>query len=124
MSLLQSKKDIEQLFYDNWTETDIHWSGMNFDIENRDEWIRLQYKPHRIDNNGLSYDGKYSGVIQMAIFAKTEFRSLALADIAISIFRGKKIGINYTMTTLIKGSGQTEDLMYHYVDIEINTSTL
>ena len=124
MSLLQSKKDIEQLFYDEWTETDIHWSGMKFDIENRDEWIRLQYKPYGIDNSGLSYDGKYSGVIQMAVFAKTEFRSLELADIAIALFRGNKIGTNYTMNTLIKGSGQTQDLMYNYVDIEISVSTL
>jgi len=124
MSLLQSKKDIEQLFYDKWTETDIHWSGMKFDIENRDEWIRLQYKPYGIDNSGLSYDGKYSGVIQMAVFAKTEFRSLELADIAIALFRGNKIGTNYTMNTLIKGSGQTQDLMYNYVDIEISISTL
>jgi hypothetical protein len=124
MSLLQSKKDIEQLFYDEWTETDIHWSGMKFDIENRDEWIRLQYKPYGIDNSGLSYDGKYSGVIQMAVFAKTEFRSLELADIAIALFRGNKIGTNYTMNTLIKGSGQTQDLMYNYVDIEISISTL
>jgi hypothetical protein len=124
MSLLQSKKDIEQLFYDEWTETDIHWSGMKFDIENRDEWIRLQYKPYGIDNSGLSYDGKYSGIIQMAIFAKTEFRSLELADIAIALFRGNKIGTNYTMNTLIKGSGKTQDLMYNYVDIEISISTL
>ena len=124
MSLLQSKKDIEQLFYDEWTETDIHWSGMKFDIENKDEWIRLQYKPYGIDNSGLSYDGKYSGVIQMAVFAKTEFRSLELADIAIALFRGNKIGTNYTMNTLIKGSGQTQDLMYNYVDIEISISTL
>jgi hypothetical protein len=123
--ILQNKKDIEQYFFDNWTYTDVHWSGTTFDIEGKEEWVRLEYRPLTVTAQGIcNTDSSYRGQIKMAILAKNEFRCFELMDLAIDMFTGTQIGSNYTADVNIIGTGLTSDRAYYYSDMLIEISTL
>lgn len=125
MSVLQNKKDVEQLVYDVWTHTDVHWSGHEFDITARSEWVRCQYEPEEITYRGIySTELKYSGIIKFAMFAETEFRAYELLDLSISIFSNNKIGNMFDSRINIIDTGKTDDGKFYYVDSEIILSTL
>ena len=40
-----TKEYIETLFVDNWTETPIHFEGMDFKSDGIDRWVNLLYQP-------------------------------------------------------------------------------
>ena len=124
MGILQNKKDIEQYFYNNWTFTDVHWSGQEFDIQGRDEWVRLLYVPKSITATGLSDDvNTFNGIVKMAIFAKTEFRCFELLDRASTLFDSVKVGNSFTTNALILGTGMTSDGLFQFADIEVEITT-
>ena len=124
MSLLQNKKDIEQFMFNNWTSTEIHWSGQEFNITGKDEWIRLEYKPDNLRTNSIDSGVKIlSGKIKMVIFARSEFRVFALTDIALGLFDNKKIGLNFSKNAKILSNGKTVDNNYNYSDLEIKVTT-
>lgn len=124
MSILQHKKDIEQLVFDSWSDTDIHWSGQPFDISARDEWLRVQYEPLEVTHNGLSDTVyTYRGKIKMAVFATDEFRVYELMDTALTLFGNKQVGSNFDTNVNVIGIGKTEDGKYHYADMVVNITT-
>jgi hypothetical protein len=123
MSILQNKKDIEQIIFDNWTLTPIHWSGVPFDITDKTEWIRCQYEPSSISNRSIDGDKKYDGIIKLAIFSKTEFRTYELMDTAYEMFNNKKIGENFETGVDILSTGLTVDKKFYYSDMTIDITS-
>ena len=54
MTLKETKFYFENLFSTLWTDTPIHYAGVNFDGAQQSKWINPVYKPMRSRNNGFS----------------------------------------------------------------------
>ena len=120
MSLLQVKKDFEQYFMDNYNETQVHWAGMNWDINKYDEWVYFEYVGQSVDDLGLDNTiYNHSGYLDITIVAKTRFRVMDIADIIIGTFKGKKIADSFTSGVRIVSTGTIKDIDKSYTDINI-----
>jgi hypothetical protein len=92
MSVKQSKVEVSKLFFNNWTETEIHWYGLEFDITGLDEWIRVSYQP--TSQKAICIDGEMNnntGVIDVDIFARKELRTFEIYDMISSIVSNNDI---------------------------------
>jgi hypothetical protein len=92
MSVKQSKVEVSKLFFNNWTETKIHWYGLEFDITGLDEWIRVSYQP--TSQKATCIDGEMNnntGVIDVDIFARKELRTFEIYDMISSIVSNNDI---------------------------------
>lgn len=122
MSIIDFKVGVSQFFHTNWTETTIHWYGLEFDIEGLDEWIYISIEPTSSKNSDISGIGyKENGVINIEIFARNELRTFELYDMISDMVRNNNIGNTYVYSIEIdkKGLLQTEYGDYKILDIGI-----
>ena len=120
MSLLQTKKDFEQYFLDNYNETAVHWAGMKFDTTTVDEWIYFEYAGRQVGDCG--YDNTQyvsSGFLNITIVALNRYRTHEIADIVLDVFKGAKVGDSTVHSVNISATGTIEDIDKSYIDLNI-----
>lgn len=123
MSLLQVKKDFEQYFFDNYLETEVHWSGEQFNIDENNEWVFFEYLGSAVEDNGFdSSEYMHKGQLYLCVVADTRFRVMEIADICLELFKGKKIGNGFVRQITVEGQGMIQDRNKSYVDIVMNIS--
>lgn len=122
MSILDTKRGVSAFFFQNWTETPIHWFGLEFDINGLDEWIFVSYthtSSKNADINGSDY--RENGVIDILIYARTENRTFEIYDMISNMLRNQRIG--NTSVDLIsidnKATMSTENGDYRVLDIGV-----
>ena len=125
MKLLEAKQVINSMFATQWTETAIQWYGLPFSNKNVDEWIMvsivgLNSATRTLDNNNTDL------VIDVAIYAKKENRTLELYDMLSDMFLGKRIEDVFCSTVRIdnKLDVQTEYGDYKLLDTSIYLNSL
>lgn len=125
MKLLEAKQVINSMFATEWTETAIQWYGLPFSNKNVNEWIMvsvvgLSSATRTFDNNNNDF------VIDVAIYAKRENRTLELYDMLSGMFLGKRIKDVFCSTIRIdnKLDVQTEYGDYKLLDTSIYLNSL
>ena len=125
MKLLEAKQVVNSMFATQWTQTAIQWYGLPFSNKGLDEWIMvsvvgLNSATRTFDNNNTDF------VIDVAIYAKKENRTLELYDILSEMFLGKRIKDVYCGTVRIdnKLDVQTEYGDYKLLDTSIYLNSL
>lgn len=125
MSLLQIKKDFEQYFWDNYTETKVHWAGESFDTSAFNEWVFFEYLSSSIHDNGYNNnDYVHNGQLYICVVATTRFRVMEIADIIIELFKGKQIGGAFVRQVSIEGQGMLEENNKSYIDLNMTVSMI
>ena len=120
MSLLQKKKDFEQYFLDNYSETSIHWSGTKWNINNNSEWVYFEYKGKSVKTNGLSNDEyTHTGTVLLTVVSETMFRCNEISDIVVSLFQGKEISNMFMQDLTIMSQGSFDETNHSYIDLEL-----
>lgn len=123
MNLLTLKKEFEQYFFDNYTETSVHWAGDSFDTNEYDEWVFFEYLGSSIDDCGLDNStAVHNGSIYICCIAETRIRAIELADICINLFKGKKIAECFIKQITIDGQGTLETKNKSYIDVVMQVS--
>jgi len=125
MKLLDSKKAIEQYIANNYNETEIHWAGMKFNTEGKNEWVHFQYVADIVSDCGFSND-KYSqqGSLQVSIVSKNPFRCNEIADVVLDMFKGVKIDKLFTGKVRILTTDYVEEIDKSIMEIEILLTTM
>ena len=125
MKLLEAKQVINSMFATKWTQTAIQWYGLPFSNKNIDEWIMvsvigLDSSTRTLDSNNTDF------VIDVAIYAKKENRTLELYDMLSEMFLGKRIKDVSCSTIRIdnKLDVQTEYGDYKLLDTSIYLNSL
>ena len=125
MKLLEAKQVVNSMFASEWTETVIQWYGLPFSNKNIDEWIMvsvigLNSATRTLDNNNTDL------VIDVAIYAKKENRTLELYDMLSEMFLGKRIKDVFCSTIRIdnKLDVQTQYGDYKLLDTSIYLNSL
>lgn len=81
MSIKETKIYFETLFASDWTDTDIHYAGQEFDGPTRDKWINPVYKPLRSRNSGVSDTTTIDmGQLYIVCWAEIDLEVMELAD--------------------------------------------
>jgi hypothetical protein len=94
MSILETKQSIATKFHNEWTETEIHWYGLEeFDYSVLDEWIHIGYIPSSKDSavldSSLDLETSYIGI---DIMARKENRTFEIYDLINALLLGVKFG--------------------------------
>ena len=125
MKLLEAKQVVNSMFATQWTKTPIQWYGLPFSNKNVDEWIMvsvigLDSSIRTLDSNNTDF------VIDVAIYAKKENRTLELYDMLSEMFLGKRIKDVHCSTVRIdnKLDVQTEYGDYKLLDTSIYLNSL
>lgn len=104
MSVLEVKQAVTSKFFSEWTETVIHWHGLEFDNSSIDEWIRVEYIPNETYNSSIdSRMDSNSGWIAIDVFARKENRTYELYDMIVQMLSLERIGGNSVKTIDIQG---------------------
>jgi hypothetical protein len=124
MTLLQIKIAMETYFNTNYTTTAIHYAGTNFDTSIHTEWIYFEYIGSTIADSGLD-NAVYShrGYIKLVAMAETAYRATEIADIALALFKGKKVSDMYPNEMLLTAQGYDKTLNKSYIELELNMTT-
>lgn len=88
----ETKEAIESMFIDSWTTTSVHYTGMNFNSENLDEWVNVVYEPRGANTLGLSSGSTSTstyGAIYVVCWAEDNFSAFGLSDTVVSF-----VGVN------------------------------
>ena len=124
MTLLQIKIAMETYFNTNYTTTAIHYAGTNFDTSLYPEWIYFEYIGSTIADSGLD-NAVYShrGYIKLVSMAETSYRATEIANIALALFKGKKVSDMYPNEMLLTAQGYDKTLNKSYIELELNMTT-
>lgn len=125
MKLLDSKIAIEQYIADSYNETEIHWSGMKFDTEGKDEWVYFQYVGELVSDCGFDdTEFSQSGSLQVSIVARTSFRCNELGDIVLDMFKATKIDNLFAGKVRIITHDYLKDIDKSVLELDVMFSTL
>jgi hypothetical protein len=122
MSIVELKQGISSFFHTSWTETPIHWYGLEFEIEGLSEWIRISIEPTSSANSDISGVGyKQNAIINIEIYCDKENRTFEIYDIISNMLLNKNIGNAYVYRIDIdrKGLLQTTLGDFRILDIGI-----
>jgi len=123
MGLRENKLYFEQIFFNGWTATPIHYAGQEFKIDGIDSWINPVYNPLTARLSGLSKFGNFSerGMVDVVCWAKTEADAMQLADDVIAFF-----GDNVDATKFKLGGYSVQDrgwtdsnMVYVYLSFDV-----
>jgi hypothetical protein len=109
MGFQAAKAEIETLFKNNWTYTEIAYEGVPFDDRLLDEWVRISIADAGGKQASCGIQNvmfRYVGNLFVQIFIKNDKgsgRAMELADLVTPIFRSKIVnGIHYGVPEAIK----------------------
>ena len=114
-----TKIAINTLFHNLWTDTDIHFNGLDFDIAGKEEWIYVSYEPVLSIPAGVSNMGYFdNGVIKVTIYARKENRTFELLDSLLYMLQNNKIAdmVGYNNKVGSKGVMSTTNGDYMYLN--------
>ena len=81
MNLRETKQYFEQLYADQWVETEVHYAGADFDGSKQASWVNLTYKPLRQTSNGISKSTNINmGQVYVVCWCDTDAEVMALSD--------------------------------------------
>ena len=80
MGLRDNKLYFEQKFFDNWTDTLIHYAWQEFTTAGIDEWINPIYQPRSMRPIGISATGEMRGALDIVCWAKNDAKAMELTD--------------------------------------------
>ena len=124
MSLLQSKKSIEQYFNDNYSETAIHWAGMNFDTKAYTEWVYFEYVAEYVADSGLdNAEYSQSGTIRCSVVSQSPFRCNEIADMIIELFKAKKIDALFAGKIKVLSQDYVADIDKTIMELDLYMTT-
>ena len=78
-SLRSTKLFFENIFFNDWAETPIHYAGQEFDSDGIPQWINLYYMPRSTGTPGFG-SNKSEGYLNVICWATNEADSMELAD--------------------------------------------
>lgn len=105
-----AKVAISGWFNTNWTDTVIHYYGLNFDVNGKEEWLMVAYEPVSMTQNGIDFDSyKQKGKIIISFYARKENRTFELMDILLGKIKGINVAgmIHNGILNPMKGDMQT-----------------
>ena len=81
MNLKETKYYFEDIFSRLWSETPVHYAGMDFDATKQPKWINPVYKPLRSTNNGISIETRVDlGQLYVVCWADYDVDAMELSD--------------------------------------------
>jgi|GEM_PF-5900877 hypothetical protein len=106
-----TKTELMTLLSQKWIATPIHYNGLNFDINGKEEWIYVSYEPISAIPSGIAFEGyKEDGIVKITVHSRKENRTFELFDGLLEMFRansisgiivtGNKIGSKGVMSTI------------------------
>lgn len=116
----QIKIDVNTLLNTYWVDTPIHFNGLDFDIDGKDEWIYTSYEPVSMEPCSVGFDGYYlNGVIKVTVYARKENRCFELVDLLAEVLRVNKLPSVVIHSTKVspKGIMNTTNGDYSYVNL-------
>ena len=116
------KIEVTSLFTYKWTATTVHYNGLDFNIDDKEEWIYVSYEPIAASPSGIGFDGyREDGVIKITVHSRKENRTFELLDLLLEMFRTNKIGtmIMYNNKVGSKGVMSTSNGDYRYLNCSI-----
>ena len=116
----QIKIDVNTLLNTYWTTTPIHFNGLDFDIDSKDEWVYISYEPISMTPCSVGFDGYYlNGVIKATVYARKENRCFELVDLLSEVLRLNKLPsvVVYSTKVSPKGIMNTTNSDYLYVNL-------
>lgn len=88
-----TKIAVNTWFNTNWTDTLIHFYGLDWDITGKEEWILVAYEPMQLRQDSIDFAGyKQNGKIIVSFYARKENRTFELLDILMN--KLKTVDIN------------------------------
>lgn len=124
MKLLEAKIAIEEYILTNYTETQIHWSGMKFDTTAYTEWVHFLYLGEMVSDCGFDNDAfSQSGSLQVTIIAQTPFRCNQIGDIILDMFKGVKVSNLFAGRVSLLGQNYIEELDKTALELDILFNT-
>ena len=76
--MLEMKRAIEKYFSDNWSQTPIHWQGMDFVQPNSGVWIHITFTPIDRESHGSGCISTNIAQVRVLSYGKTPNASLEL----------------------------------------------
>lgn len=123
--LMQTKIDFETYFKDNWSVTEVHWSGIKWDTSAHDEWVYFEYMGSSVGDYGISSEIVTTGQINITCVATNRLRVHELADEAITLLHGKRIANNFVNSVRILAQGLLEESNNKsFMDLSFEVSTV
>ena len=91
-------------FNDNWTASQIHWSGHNFTLTGQYSWLYFKFTQGSVSPKSISNDRIYNEeiVLDIKLYAKTE---ILLADM-------------YDKLREMLSENRIDDLVVHSIDVD------
>ncbi len=90
MNLKETKYYFEDMFSSYWTETPIHFAGMEFDGSQHDRWVNPVYKPLRSRSNGISTSTDINmGQFYVVCWGESDIDAMELSDTTIEFMADK-----------------------------------
>ena len=127
MSTLQNKINMVQRFFSNWTDTEIHWYGVEgFDNSTLDEWIHVSYEPATKTLSTLSREMGERAIISIDILARKENRTFEIYDKLVNLVNNITIGDSMVSNIEVQGKDlvSTDNGDYRVLSIAIYLKTL
>ncbi len=125
MSLLEDKTGIVTYIDTNWVETEILYSGHEYNYDDKTEWIFVQVTPEEVGNVSINTSTDSNVLlVDVAVFSLSQHRTLELTDMVIAMLYDKKIGTTFITDSLINFGGTLSDKKYHYNDLTFRASTV
>lgn len=126
MGLLENKIEISKKFHTEWTETEIHWYGLEFSLNGIEEWIHLEYVPKFESNATLDGFRDKIAFIDIDVFARKENRTFELYDKILEMLSSTRIGNNGIRDITISGKDliSTDNGDYRVLKITVLLKTL
>lgn len=119
----QNKINASKFFATNWTYTPIHWSGHNFDVTGKDEWLFFQYTQDSVSPKNMQNDGEYDEdiVLNIILYSRTEIRTAELYDNVLNMLFNNAIYNMRVMSIDTDNSGiiKTDNGDYTFIDLTI-----
>ena len=90
MNLQETKKYFETIFAEDWSITDVHFVGQEFDGSEHDAWVNPVYKPLRSTTNGVSTSTSIDmGQLYIVCWANSDVEVMELTDTVVAFIADK-----------------------------------